>query len=92
MDIDIGKIASMARIRLTADECNELQPQLVSILGYVEKLQQIDTSGVAETAHPHDSALALRPDVVTNSNRRDELLAVAPRRESGLFVVPKVIE
>jgi len=92
MDIDIDKIAGMARIKLTEQESAELQPQLISILAYVDTLQQVDTQGVAATAHPHDSALSLRPDSVTNSNRRDALLSVAPNIDSGLFVVPKVIE
>jgi len=92
MDIDIDKIAGMARIKLTGEERAELQPQLASILSYVDALQQVDTAGIAPTAHPHDSALALRPDVVTNGNQRDALLAVAPEADAGLFVVPKVIE
>jgi len=92
MDIDIDKIAGMARIKLTEEEHTELQPQLVSILDYVDTLQQVDTDGVVATAHPHDSALLLRPDVVTNGNQREMLLAVAPNTDSGLFVVPKVIE
>ena len=92
MDIDIEKIAGMARIKLTAEERDTLQPQLANILTYVDTLQQVDTEGVAPTAHPHDSALTLRPDVVTNGNQRDALLAVAPNTDSGLFVVPKVIE
>ena len=92
MDIDVHKVAMLARIRLTDDEAAELGPQLESILGYVEKLQQADTEGVAETAHPHDAAMPLRADVVTNGDRRDALQAPAPKIESGLYVVPKVIE
>ncbi|MDQ6964832.1 MAG: Asp-tRNA(Asn)/Glu-tRNA(Gln) amidotransferase subunit GatC [Mariprofundales bacterium] len=92
MDIDIDKIAGMARIKLTREERDELQPQLTTILTYVETLRQVDTQGVVATAHPHDSALALRPDVVTSSDQRESLLAVAPQSDAGLFVVPKVIE
>ena len=92
MDIDVNKVAMLARIRLTGDEAAELGPQLESILGYVDKLQEVDTKGVAETAHPHDAAMPLRADVVTNTNRRDALQAPAPSVESGLYVVPKVIE
>ena len=92
MDIDVRKTAMLARIALTDTEAAELQPQLSSILGYIETLSEVDTSGVAPTAHPHDTAMPLRANIVTNSNRRDALQAVAPKIESGLYVVPKVIE
>lgn len=92
MEIDVQKVAMLARIRLTEDEAAELGPQLSNIIGYVEQLGELDTEGVAPTAHPHDAAMPLRANVVTNSNRRDELQTPAPKTESGLYVVPKVIE
>ncbi len=92
MDIDVHKVAMLSRIRLTNDEAAELGPQLESILDYVDQLQQVDTEGVVETAHPHDAAMPLRVDVVTNGNRRDALQSSAPNTQSGLYVVPKVIE
>ncbi|MDQ6959367.1 MAG: Asp-tRNA(Asn)/Glu-tRNA(Gln) amidotransferase subunit GatC [Mariprofundaceae bacterium] len=92
MDIDVQKVAMLARIRLTDAEANELGPQLSNILGYVDQLQEVDTEGVVETAHPHDAAMPLRADVVTNTNRREALQKPAPKIESGLYVVPKVIE
>ncbi len=92
MNIDVQKVAMLARIRLTDDEANELAPQLNKILGYVDQLAAVNTDGIAPTAHPHDAAMPLRANVVTNGNRRDALQAVAPKTESGLYVVPKVIE
>jgi len=92
MDIDVQKVAMLARIRLTDDESAELGPQLSNIIGYVEQLSTVDTNGIEPTAHPHDAAMPLRANIVTNGNRRDELQAVAPKTESGLYVVPKVIE
>ena len=92
MDIDVNKIANLARIRLTQNEADELAPQLNSILGYIEKLAEVNTDGVPPTAHPHDVAMPQRVDVATNPDRRDALQKVAPRTESGLYVVPKVIE
>jgi len=92
MEIDVNKVAMLARIRLTEDEAAELGPQLSGILGYVEALSEVDTDGVTATAHPHDAAMPLRANIVTNTNRRDELQAPAPKTESGLYVVPKVIE
>ena len=92
MDIDVNKVAMLARIKLTENEAKELGPQLSGILGYIETLSEVNTEGVPATAHPHDAAMPLRANVVTNSNRRDELQAPAPKTESGLYVVPKVIE
>jgi aspartyl-tRNA(Asn)/glutamyl-tRNA(Gln) amidotransferase subunit C len=92
MEIDVNKVAMLARIQLTSEEAEELGPQLSSILGYIETLSEVDTEGVAATAHPHDAAMPLRANIVTNTNRRDALQAPAPKIESGLYVVPKVIE
>jgi len=92
VDIDVQKVAMLARIRLTDDEADNLGSQISNILGYVEQLQQVDTQGVVETAHPHDAAMPLRADVVSNTNRREDLQKPAPESESGLYVVPKVIE
>lgn len=92
MEIDVNKVAMLARIRLTDDEAAELGPQLSGILGYIETLSEVDTEGVPATAHPHDAAMPLRADIVTNVNRREELQSPAPKTESGLYIVPKVIE
>ena len=92
MDIDVHKVAMLSRIRLTDEEAAHLGPQLGNILGYIEQLAEADTSGVAPTAHPHDVAMPQRADAVSNGNRRDALQQPAPKTESGLYVVPKVIE
>ena len=92
MDIDVKKIANLSRIRLTQSEADELAPQLNSILGYIDKLAEVNTDGVIPTAHPHDVAMPQRADIATNPDRRDQLQKVAPKTEAGLYVVPKVIE
>jgi aspartyl-tRNA(Asn)/glutamyl-tRNA(Gln) amidotransferase subunit C len=92
MEIDVNKVAMLARIQLTNEESEELGPQLSGILGYIETLSEVNTEGVSATAHPHDAAMPLRANIVTNTNRRDALQSQAPKTESGLYVVPKVIE
>jgi aspartyl-tRNA(Asn)/glutamyl-tRNA(Gln) amidotransferase subunit C len=92
MDIDVKKIANLSRIRLTDSEAEALAPQLSSIIGYIDKLSEVNTDTVSPTAHPHDVAMPQRADVVTNGDNREALQAPAPRTESGLYVVPKVIE
>ncbi len=92
MDIDVKKIAHLSRIRLTDDEAQMLAPQLSGIMAYIDKLSEVNTDGVQPTAHPHDVAMPQRADIVNNPNRRDALQQSSPKIESGLYVVPKVIE
>lgn len=63
-----------------------------NILGYIEKLKEVDVSGVEPTAHAFPVVNVLRQDVVTGSLPHDEALRNAPAKAGGLFVVPKVVE
>ncbi len=92
MDVDVRKVALLARIALSDEEAQRLQPQLARILDYVRKLDELNTEGVEPTAHPHEFACPMRADIPTNPNAREALLAVAPEVEDGFFVVPKVVE
>ena len=65
---------------------------LVRILGYVEKLGELDTSGVEPTSHVVAMSAPLRADVVTSQPQVSEGLANAPVRDDGFFVVPAIIE
>ncbi len=58
----------------------------------IEQLQSVDTAGVEPMTHAQDLALRLRPDEVTEPNRRDDYQQVAPSVEHGLYLVPRVIE
>ena len=89
---DIEKVAKLARIRIAADDLPELTSRLGNILAMVDKLQSVDTSSVEPMSNPFDAIQRLRKDEVTEPNQRDTLLAIAPKTEQGLFLVPKVIE
>ncbi|MDE3011476.1 MAG: Asp-tRNA(Asn)/Glu-tRNA(Gln) amidotransferase subunit GatC [Pseudomonadota bacterium] len=89
---DVRRVARLSRLAVSADELPRLQQDLSRILDLAAELKAIDTQGVAPMAHPGADAVALRPDVVTESNRRDAYQAVAPQVEDGLYLVPKVIE
>jgi aspartyl-tRNA(Asn)/glutamyl-tRNA(Gln) amidotransferase subunit C len=67
-------------------------PELNHILGWVEQLGEVDTSGVEPLTAVIDQKLRLRDDAVTEGNIRDEVLANAPDAQHGFFAVPKVIE
>jgi aspartyl-tRNA(Asn)/glutamyl-tRNA(Gln) amidotransferase subunit C len=66
--------------------------QLNSVLGLIESLQAVDTTGVVPMTHAGDLCLRLRPDEVTESDRRDDYQRVAPAVDHGLYLVPRVIE
>lgn len=91
-DFDIHYVARLARIALTPEEEATLGAQLGNILGYIEKLKEVDVSGVEPTAHAFPLVNVTRPDVVEPSLPHDEALRNAPARAGGLFVVPKIVE
>ena len=88
----VRKIASLARIAVTDGEVAAMTGELNNILGWVEQLGEVDTSGIEPLAAVIPNDLRLRDDVITDGNIRDDVLANAPQAEHGFFAVPKVIE
>lgn len=98
-DQEVARIARLARLHLTSDQQAQAQTDLNKILGIIETLQSVDTTGVEPLAHPlasvSDVHLRLREDIVTevsSAEQRAALMANAPGASEGLFLVPKVIE
>jgi aspartyl-tRNA(Asn)/glutamyl-tRNA(Gln) amidotransferase subunit C len=91
-DFDIKYVAHLARIALTPDEEKKLSAQLESILGYIEKLKELDVSNVEPTAHAVPLVNVTRVDEVGPSLSQDEALRNAPAKANGLFMVPKIVE
>jgi len=95
MSIDtdtVRKVAHLARIAVREDELAPLAGELNAILGWVEQLGQVDVAGVEPMTSVTPMALKQRPDVVTDGDRRDDILANAPDARGGFFAVPKVVE
>jgi aspartyl-tRNA(Asn)/glutamyl-tRNA(Gln) amidotransferase subunit C len=92
VEIDIARVANLARIALTDDEMVEYAAQLVNILDHAERVQALPTDGVEPTSHPLPMVNAFRPDVVTGSLARDDALAGAPDAEDGYFRVPRILD
>ena len=92
-DADVRKIAALARLELTPDEVTLFTRQLADILHYVERLNEVDTTGVPPTSHPVLAQPVWRSDEVRPSLDRNEVLAQAPGASprAGLFKVPKVL-
>ena len=93
IDLDVRKIAALARLELTADEAGLFSRQLRDILTYAEHVQQIDTTGVPPTSHPLADSTVWRDDVPVPSLPRDLVVEQGPDASvrAGLFKVPKVL-
>ncbi len=89
---EVRRIARLARLELSVAEAERTREQLNGILAFIERLQAVDTSAVVPMAHAMDVVQRLREDRVTETDRRDAFLALAPESEAGLYLVPKVVE
>jgi aspartyl-tRNA(Asn)/glutamyl-tRNA(Gln) amidotransferase subunit C len=89
---EVERVALLARLRLLPGEIEELTQQLRSILQYMEKLGELDTSEVEPFTHAVDIPSAFREDIVSNTPDADALLANAPETSKTFFRVPKIIE
>jgi len=88
---DVRKIAALARLRLTDDEATRFAAQFGAILGHLDKLRAVDTSGVVPLDHPLDLADVLRPDTPRDGLSRYEALCRAPDTTRDSFRAPKVL-
>ena len=91
-DFDVKYVAHLARIALSPDEQEKFGTQLSNILGYIEKLNQLDVSGIEPTAHAVPLVNVFRADEVRPSLPNAEALRNAPAGANGLFMVPKIVE
>ena len=89
---DLEKLALLARLNVDDAVFDEVARGINDVLGLVDQLQAVDTTGVAPMAHPLDSLQRLRPDEVTEGDERERYQAIAPLTENGLYLVPRVIE
>ena len=74
------------------EQGNDRQVVCQYVLGLIDELQSVDTTGIAPMSHALDLVQRLRPDEVTEPDRREAYQKVAPAVEEGLYLVPKVIE
>ena len=91
-DFDVKYVANLARIYLTPEEEQKFGSQLNHILGYIEKLRELDISNVQPTAHAMPMVNVARRDDVRPSIPHEEAMRNAPAKANGLFLVPKIVE
>ena len=92
MKIDVGYVAELARLELTDEEKTVFQPQLESIVEYVDKISSVDVEGVLPMMHGRELVNVFREDVVGESLSAETALANAPARTGDEFLLPKIVE
>ena len=91
-DALLDKLADLARLYIDPAEKEGLKKDLQRMISFVEKLQELDTSGTAPLLQMSDSVNVLRDDVMQGSVSREEALKNAPDTDGVFFKVPKVIK
>jgi aspartyl-tRNA(Asn)/glutamyl-tRNA(Gln) amidotransferase subunit C len=89
---EVEHVARLARLALDADEKQQMRRQLDAILGYIEQLRRVDTTGIEPTAHVLPLVNVMRDDEVRPSYPADAMLANAPDAFDGQFRVPRILE
>jgi len=95
MNIDketVEKVAHLARLELSEDETEKMIADMNKILGFMDKLNEIDTSGVEPLVYMTDEINVLREDVVRQEITHEEALQNAPKHDDNYFLVAKVID
>jgi aspartyl-tRNA(Asn)/glutamyl-tRNA(Gln) amidotransferase subunit C len=88
----VRRVAHLARVAVAADEVENLQAELNSILAFVEQLAEVKVDGVEPMTSVTPMAMKARADVVSDGGIPDGIIANAPAHEDHFFLVPKVVE
>lgn len=88
---DVRKVAALARLELTSEEVTRFAGQLGNILGYIQKLGELDTKNVEPMTTPHKMETPLREDVAQKSPGAEAMLACAPEHLYDNYKVPQVL-
>ncbi|AKG20393.1 Asp-tRNA(Asn)/Glu-tRNA(Gln) amidotransferase subunit GatC [Calothrix sp. 336/3] len=87
----VKKVAHLARLQLTSQEEEQFTTQLVSILDYVEQMNELDVSNVEPTTRAIDVSNITRRDDLKPYPEREAILQSAPEQEGEFFKVPKIL-
>jgi aspartyl-tRNA(Asn)/glutamyl-tRNA(Gln) amidotransferase subunit C len=89
---EVQRIAHLARIEITPAEASDVRAKLERIFELIGRMRAVDTEGIIPMSHAQDVMLPMREDRVTETDGRAAYQSVAPAVDSGLYLVPKVIE
>ncbi len=91
-DLNIDRIANLARLALTDEEKVKFSAQLADVLTNIEKLKQVNVDGVEPTAHAFPIYNVWADDVAKPGLPVEDALRNAPEKRDNMIVVPKVVE
>ena len=91
-DETIEYVGILAKLELSDEEKEAAKKDMGRMLDYIDKLNELDTSGVEPMSHVFPMTNVFREDVVTNGDERDKILLNAPEQKDGPFKVPKTVE
>ncbi len=89
---DVEKTAALAKLDFNGEEMEKFAGQFDRIIGFVEKISELDTDNVMPTTHAVENINVFRRDTVSPSMTNNEIESIAPRFSDGNIVVPKIIE
>lgn len=89
---DVEKIAHLARLGIDSEAIPNYERDLTNIFKLVEQLEKVETNNILPMAHPLDYYQRLRSDVVKETSQRELFQSIAPKTDSGVYLVPQVIE
>lgn len=91
-DETIEYVGILAKLELTDEEKEQAKKDMGSMLDYIDKLNELDTTGVEPMSHVFPVHNVFREDVVTNGDDRENMLKNAPEEKDGSYMVPKTVE
>lgn len=90
-DETIEYVGILAKLELSGEEKEQAKKDIGEMLDYIDKLNELDTTGVEPMSHVFPVHNVFREDVVTNGDGRETALSNAPERKEDSFVVPKTV-
>lgn len=91
-DETIEYVGILAKLELSDEEKEQAKKDMGRMLDYIDKLGELDTTGVETMSHVFPVQNVFREDVVTNGDMREQLLGNAPEQKDGMFMVPRTFE
>jgi len=88
---EVAKVARLSRLDLTQEKTDQYAAQLGDILGYMDKLSELDTANVEPMYTPVNQVSVMRDDVVVNDYSREDILKNAPETDGAFFIVPRIV-
>lgn len=91
-DETIEYVGILAKLELSEEEKEQAKKDMGKMLDYIDKLNELDTMDVEPMSHVFSVDNVFREDVVTNGDDREQMIANAPQKKDGTYMVPKTFD